>query len=312
MSLELSIILPLLNETENLRPLHERLTATLGALGRSYELLFIDDGSTDDSFAVLEQLHAADPEHVRVIRFRGNFGKSAALAAGFSEVRGEIVFTMDADLQDDPAEIPAFLAKLDEGYDLVSGWKKVRHDPLGKTLPSKVFNWFTRRATGVDLHDFNCGFKCYRREVIEAIDVYGEMHRFVPVLAAEYRFRVGELAVQHHPRTAGASKYGLERFTRGAADLLTVLFLTRYFRRPAHLFGATGFAFSGAGALMLLYLIALWFAGVRPIGNRPLLTFGVLSLIIGVQFVSLGLLGEMFTRVSARSRPDYSIRQRLE
>ncbi|MDP8224587.1 MAG: glycosyltransferase family 2 protein [Candidatus Lernaella stagnicola] len=312
MAVEITILVPLFDEQENLRPLHERLSAVLADVGRPYEILFIDDGSRDDSFSVLEQLHGEDREHVRVVRFRGNFGKSAALSAGFTEARGQIVFTMDADLQDDPEEIPAFLAKLDEGYDLVSGWKKVRHDPLGKTLPSKVFNWFTRVATGVPLHDFNCGFKCYRREVIEAIDVYGEMHRFLPALAAEYRFRVGEIPVKHHARHAGKSKYGIERFTRGAADLLTVLFLTRYFRRPAHLFGAAGFTFSGIGAAILLYLTALWFMGMRPIGNRPLLMFGVLFVIMGIQFISLGLLGEMFTRISAGSRPGYSIRQRLE
>ncbi len=305
-------MIPLFNEQDNLRPLYERLTRSLTDIGKSYELLFIDDGSTDGSYAIVRELHAADPAHVRAIRFRGNFGKSAALAAGFAEVRGEIVFTMDADLQDDPVELPAFLAKLAEGYDLVSGWKKVRHDPLGKTAPSKVFNWFTRRLTKVELHDFNCGFKCYRREVIETINVYGEMHRFLPALAAEYRFRVGEIAVQHHPRTAGRSKYGLERFTRGAADLITILFLTRYFRRPAHLFGVAGFAFSGVGLLSLLYLAGLWFAGVRPIGNRPLLSFGVLLTVVGIQFISLGLLGEMMIRLSARERPDYSVRERLE
>ncbi len=311
MPVDLSVVIPLYNERENLRPLHQRLSGVLTAMGQSYELLFIDDGSTDDSFDVLAQLHEADGAHVRVIRFRGNFGKSAALAAGFAEVRGQIVFTMDADLQDDPAELPAFLAKLNEGYDLVSGWKKVRHDPPSKTIPSRVFNWFTRKLTGVDLHDFNCGFKCYRREVIETIQVYGEMHRFLPALAAEYRFRVGELIVQHHPRASGASKFGLERFTRGAADLITILFLTRYFRRPAHIFGVAGFGFSGAGLLILLYMAGLWFAGARPIGTRPLLTFGVLLTVVGIQFISLGLLGEMMVRLSAGRRPDYSVRERL-
>ncbi|HPQ69708.1 MAG TPA: glycosyltransferase family 2 protein [bacterium] len=312
MKTELSIVIPLFNEQDSLPPLYAQLTAALGALGRTYELLFIDDGSTDNSFAVLQELHQKDPTHVRVLQFRGNFGKSAALAAGFKETRGEIVFTMDADLQDDPAEIPAFLQKLDEGYDLVSGWKKVRHDPLGKTLPSKVFNWFTRVFTGVNLHDFNCGFKCYRREVIDSIQVYGEMHRYLPALAAEMRFRVGELPVRHHPRTHGKSKYGLERFTRGAADLITILFLTRYLRRPAHLFGAAGFGFSGFGFLILLYMTGLWFAGVRPIGNRPLLTLGVLLTIVGIQFISIGLLGEMMVRSTAGQRPDYSIKNRLQ
>lgn len=311
MAVEYTVVIPLYNEESNLRPLYEKLTKVLHGIGAPYELLFIDDGSTDGSFATLNEIYQNDQENVRVIRFRGNFGKSAGLAAGFAEAKGQIVFTMDADLQDDPEEIPKFIAKMDEGYDLVSGWKKVRHDPLGKRLPSKIFNWFTRKFTGVPLHDFNCGFKCYRREVIETVQVYGEMHRYLPALAAEQRFRIGEIPVLHHPRIAGKSKYGLERFTRGAADLITILFLTRYFRRPAHLFGVTGFAFSGVGFLILIYMVSLWLAGFRPIGNRPLLTFGVLLSILGIQFISIGLLGEMIVRLNAGRRPDYSVREKL-
>ena len=312
MAVEVSMVIPLLDERDNLKPLFERLTETLNSLGRTYEILFVDDGSSDGSFEVLRDLHQMDPAHVRVIRFRGNFGKSAALAAGFKEARGAIIFTMDADLQDDPTEMPALLQKLEEGYDLVSGWKKERHDPFSKRLASKIFNWFTQKLTGLPLHDFNCGFKCYRREVIETIQVYGEMHRYLPVLASEQRFQVTEISVRHHPRRFGRSKYGLERITRGAADLITILFLTRYFRRPAHLFGVSGFVFSGAGMLILLYMVGLWLAGVRPIGTRPLLTLGVLLTIMGIQFISIGLLGEMMVRLSADHRPDYSVRERLE
>ncbi len=309
-SIDISLVIPLYNEEESLRPLHEQVSQALGAVGCSYEIIFVDDGSTDGSFAVLEELHRAD-EHVRALQFRRNFGKSAALSAGFREAKGEIVITMDADLQDDPQEIPHFLAAIEQGYDLVSGWKFPRRDPWTKTLPSRLFNWTTRLLTRVNLHDLNCGFKAYRREVVEEISIYGELYRYIPVLAHWQGFRVTEIKVRHHPRPFGRSKYGLSRFGRGFFDLLTVLFLTQYLRRPLHLFGWLGVLFFAAGMAANLYLTVLWFMGVRPIGNRPLLTLGVLLLIIGVQFVSFGLLAELIAKVSSATSEDYSIRRKL-
>jgi glycosyltransferase involved in cell wall biosynthesis len=309
-ALDISLVIPLYNEEESLRPLHAQLSQALGAVGRSYEIIFVDDGSTDGSFAVLEELHQAD-EHVKALQFRRNFGKSAALSAGFREARGEIIITMDADLQDDPQEIPNFLSTVEQGYDLVSGWKFPRRDPLTRTLPSRLFNWTVCLLTGVNLHDLNCGFKAYRRGVVEEISIYGELHRYIPVLAHWRGFKVTEIKVRHHPRPFGRSKYGLSRFGRGFFDLLTVLFLTQYLRRPLHLFGWLGMLFFAAGMIANLYLTVLWFVGVRPIGNRPLLTLGVLLLIIGVQFISFGLLAELIAKMSSPTSEDYSIRRKL-
>ncbi len=309
-AIDVSLVIPLYDEEESLRPLHARLSQALGTVGRRYEIVFVDDGSTDGSFAILEELHQAD-EHVRAIQFRRNFGKSAALSAGFREARGEIIITMDADLQDDPQEIPNFLAAVEQGHDLVSGWKYPRRDPLTKTLPSRLFNWTTGLLTGVNLHDLNCGFKAYRREVVEEISIYGELYRYIPVLAHWRGFKVTEIKVRHHPRPFGRSKYGLSRFTRGFFDLLTVIFLTQYLRRPLHLFGWLGVLFFAAGMIANLYLTVLWFIGVRPIGNRPLLTLGVLLLIVGVQFISFGLLAEFIAKVSSATSEDYSIRKKL-
>ncbi len=252
-TLDLSFVIPLKNEAESLNELYQRLVDVIERLAVRFELIFVDDGSTDDSLALLQALRGEDAR-VKIIQFQGNFGKAAALAAGFEHAAGRIVFTMDADLQDDPAEIPAFLKKLDEGYDLVSGWKRIRQDPLSKTLPSRLFNAVTARLTGVRLHDFNCGFKAYRREVLANTPIYGELHRYVPVLAAAKGFKVGEVVVRHHPRLHGRSKYGIERLTRGLFDLLTVLFLTRYLKRPLHFFGGIGLAVGGIGFLCLLYL----------------------------------------------------------
>jgi glycosyltransferase involved in cell wall biosynthesis len=305
-----SVVIPALNEEESVPALVAGIRTACEAIGRAFEVVVVDDGSTDGTFDRLRELRAADPR-VRAVRFRGNFGKAAALSAGFQAVRGEVVLTMDADLQDDPTEIPRFLAKLDEGCDLVSGWKAVRNDPPGKTLPSKLFNAVTARLTGIPLHDFNSGFKAYRRELIDEIEVYGELHRYIPVLAAQKRFRIGEIAVRHHARRFGRSKYGVERFTRGLLDLLTILFLTKYIRRPSHLFGTGGLAFMGAGLAISLYMSALWLLGERPIGNRPLLLLGVLLLIVGVQFVSMGLIGELILRQTRPTAETFSIRETL-
>ena len=316
---QLSLVIPLLNEADNLRPLHERLTTSLTQVGRPYEILFVDDGSTDASPVILEELFRRDPAHVRVIQFRRNFGKTAALSAGFAHARGPVIITMDADLQDDPAEIPAMLARLDEGYDLVAAWRVDRQDPLDKRLPSRLFNFVVSRFTGVRLHDFNCGFKVYRRAVTDSVRLYGELHRFIPVLAHQQGFRVAELPVRHHPRHAGVSKYGAGRLLRGFLDFGTVLFLTTYLKRPLHLFGTSGLVIFGLGSLINLYLAVLWLlrevggvAGIGPIGTRPLLTVGVLAMILGIQLISIGLLGEMLRYFTFRPTEEYTIGRVLE
>ena len=309
---ELSVVVPVLDEVESLLALYRELTAVLEELGRSYEVLFVDDGSRDGSFATLEKLHRSD-DRVRVVQLRRNFGKAAALSVGFRHARGQVLATLDADLQDDPAELPRLLQKLEDGSDLVSGWKRDRQDPRSKTLPSRLFNWVTAQLTGLSLRDFNSGFKVYRREVVEELHLYGELHRFIPALAAWRGFRVDEVPVHHRPRRFGRSKYGSARFWRGSLDLLTVLFLTRYTRRPLHLFGGLGLVAWAMGAVVLLHLAGLWLTGVRPIGNRPLLAFGVLSMLVGVQFFCLGLLSELILSYqAARSGDDVSIRCQLD
>ncbi|MFH1143120.1 MAG: glycosyltransferase family 2 protein [Candidatus Eisenbacteria bacterium] len=293
--LELSILVPVFNEEDSLGPLHERLTGVLQGLGCSYEILFVDDGSTDASLARLAELAARDA-HIRAISFRRNFGKAAALSVGFREARGEVIITMDGDLQDDPAEIPAFLEALAQGYDLVSGWKRRRRDPLSKRWPSRLFNWVTARVTGIPLHDFNCGFKAYRREAARTIRVYGEQHRYIPVLADRLGFRVGEREVLHHPRRHGRSKYGTARFLNGFLDLLTVVFLGTSQRNPLHVFGRMGVAFLGVGLAINLYMAGIWvIEGALRV--RPLLIFGVILVILGIQFISMGLLAEMIASV---------------
>lgn len=289
----LSVVIPLYNERDSLEPLYNELTATLREVGNPYEIIFVNDGSTDGSAEVLTRLCDADPL-ITAIHLRRNFGKAAALAEGFKAVNGDIVFTLDADLQDDPKEIPNFLTKLSEGFDLVSGWKFKRLDPISKTLPSKLFNKVASMTTGVKLHDFNCGFKAYRREVIEHVNIYGELHRYIPALAFGNGFSVAEIKVNHRSRKYGKSKYGIARFTRGLLDLLTVLFITRYTKKPLHLFGSLGLILLLAGTVINIYLAALWIGGAG-IGQRPLLLLGVLLMILGVQFVSHGLLAEMIT-----------------
>lgn len=249
---------------------------------------------------------------MKLVRLRRNFGKAAALSAGFDACRGRLVVTMDGDLQDEPEEIPRFLSALEEReLDLVSGWKKTRHDPASKRWPSKLYNWVTRKLAQVDLHDFNCGFKAYRREVLEQISIYGELHRYIPVLASRRGFRVGEIEVRHHPRRHGVSKYGWDRFYKGLLDLITVLFITKYTRRPLHLFGVFGLGFLAGGFGINLYLALLWFAG-QPLRNRPLLLLGVLLMVMGIQVLTTGLLGEMITFKSFERSDSYSVKERLE
>lgn len=294
---EISVVVPAYNEEESLDELVGEIARSLKGTG--YEIIVIDDGSTDGTWDRIRKLSSEYP--LTGLRFIANSGKAAALAAGFSESRGDFVATMDADLQDDPAEIPAMIDMMrEDGYDLVSGWKKQRHDPLGKRLPSKFFNLTVRLTTGVRLHDFNCGLKVYRRRVVKNLELYGEMHRYTPVLASQKGFRVGEKVVNHRPRKYGHTKYGISRFFRGFSDLLTVLFLNRYSYRPLHFFGGIGTFLSLVGLVISVYLTILWFGG-QSIGGRPLLLLGVLLLVVGIQFVSLGLLGEMLLKMSRRN-----------
>ena len=309
--LDISVVIPLFNEQESIGELYERLLAALLPITERFEILFVDDGSTDGSFAALRALHERDPR-VRVIRFRRNYGKTAGLVAAFERCRGEVVITMDADLQDEPAEIPKLLAKVAEGYDVVSGWKQERRDPLSKTLPSRVFNWVVASSTGLPLHDVNCGFKAYRREVTMELTLYSEFHRFIPVLAAWRGFRVTEQAVQHNPRKYGASKFGTMRFVRGLLDFLKVLFIMKYLQRPLHFFGPGGAVMFLVGFALGVYLTADKLMHHVSIGTRPLLTLAVLLMVMGVQLFSLGLLGEMLRNFAYRSTAEFSIRQVLE
>lgn len=299
----LSLVIPVFNETESLEPLVGEIDEALASLERAYEIVFVDDGSTDDSFAVLKLMTESRAD-VRVIRLRRNFGKAAALGHGFAAARGDYIVTLDGDRQDDPKEIPRLVAALDAGFDLVSGWKQSRQDPLSKTLPSRFFNWTVRRATGIQLHDFNCGLKAYRRAVIETIRVYGEQHRYIPVVAAQAGFRVTEERVSHRRRVAGRSKYGWQRYLRGYLDLLTVLFLGRYQHRPQHLFGGLGTFLIVVGLLIELYLTVDKLAFGEAIGQRPLLLLGALLIIVGAQLLSLGLLGELIVSSRARKGPE--------
>ena len=289
--MDLSLIIPALNEREALPGLVAEIDEACAALGLEWEIVVVDDGSTDGTFAEISEL-ARKNHRVGLVRLRRNFGKSVALAAGFQVTRGDVVITMDGDGQDDPADIPQMLEALENGSDLVSGWKRDRQDPFTRRLASKIFNWFTARVTGVEMHDMNCGFKAYRGECARSIEVYGEMHRFLPAFAAQQGWRVSEIPVNHRARQHGSSRFGLERYRRGALDLLTVAFLGRYRQRPLHLFGALGVGLGFLGFVICLYLSIIWIGG-EPIGDRPLLFLGVLLIVVGVQLFSLGLLGQM-------------------
>ena len=304
----LSVIVPLLNEEGSIGPLHEALSASLRGIGQPYEIIFVDDGSTDRGPAILAALALADPA-VAVVSLRRNFGKAAALDAGFRSASGDILITMDADLQDDPKEIPRFLAKLAEGYDLVTGWKKVRHDPLSKTLPSRVFNGVVSAVSGLKLHDFNCGFKAYRAELADALSLYGDMHRFIPVLAHWYGFRVAEIPVEHHPRQFGASKYGVGRFFKGFFDLLTVMLIARFRSRPLHFFGYMALLIGALGAIGLGYLFVESILGTDSMRPRPLLYVSIILIVAAVQLLSTGLLGELIKSLHETRRTDYHERR---
>jgi len=289
----ISVVIPVHNEERSVALLYDELAATFAGEGLTWEAVFVDDGSTDGTFAALTRLHDAS-DNVRAVRLRRNFGKAAALDAGFKEAAGDIVVTIDGDLQDDPAEIPRLLARLDEGYDLVSGWKTKRQDPLTRRIPSKLFNVVAGRVSGIRLHDMNCGLKAYRAEVLEGLNLYGELHRYIPVLAHYRGYRVTELPVNHRPREHGSSNYGVERYVRGFLDLLTVTFMGRYSHRPLHLFGGLGLGAGALGFAILLYLTIIKLTG-EAIGQRPLLILGVLLVVVGIQLLSLGLLSELIT-----------------
>lgn len=301
--MNVSAVVPVYDEVDSLHQLHRELAAILPATG-THEIIYIDDGSGDGSAAVLKGLADGDAR-VKVISFYRNYGKAAALAAGFEAAAGDVVVTMDSDLQDDPAEIPAMIELLNQGWDMVSGWKKVRRDPLRKRLPSKFYNFVVRLMTGVPIHDSNCGLKVYRTEVVKSVEVYGGLHRYIPALAKYKGFKVTEKVVRHRPRQYGKTKYGLTRYLHGLLDLFTVLFIGRYFQRPLHFFGLVGLLLSIAGFIISIYLTINWFAGV-PIGSRPLFFLGVLLIIVGIQFFSLGLLAELF--VQRRHREQQLVR----
>lgn len=312
-NLPITIVVPVLNEEESLATLRQRIADVAHEHALELEVLFVDDGSSDNSWKVAAELAASQPD-TRAIKLRRNFGKAAALAAGFAHATRPIVITMDADLQDDPKEIPRFLATLEEGFDVVSGWKKVRHDPLNKTAPSRVFNWLVSRLTGVQLHDHNCGFKAYRREIFDEVRLYGELHRFVPVLAAARGWRVGEIAVEHHPRQFGHSKYGAERLVKGFLDLLTIYFITGYAQRPLHLIGTLGLASFTLGLVGIIYLTLAWCLTrlvdaweVLHLHETAIFYYCIMALLLGTQLLVAGLLAEMLAAVVRPSNSPYSI-----
>ena len=304
-SLSLSLVIPVLNERPSLEDLYSRLVAVLSAMNLQYEIIFVDDGSTDGSLEKLKEIHVHNSS-VRYIRFRRNFGKSAALAAGFRSARYPIIVTMDSDLQDLPEQLPLMIDKLLEGYDLVSGWRQDRIDPLTTRIGSKLYNWTTSLLTGVKLHDINCGFKCYRREVLDEVMIYGERHRYIPVLASYRGFRMGEVKIAHAARRHGKSHYGIGKVFGGVFSLLSVILMTRYTNRPLHFFGLMGVLLGGLGSAIDLYLITVRLFFHQWLSNRPLLIIGTLLIIVGVQFVLFGLLAEMVA-FSYRRDSDFSI-----
>jgi len=305
----LSVVIPLYNEEQSLVELHNRIILSLNSFSSHYELIFVDDGSTDNSFSVLKDLNKKDAR-VKVIRFRKNFGKSAALSAGFKEAQGNIIITIDADLQDLPEEIPLLVKKIEEGYDLVSGWKFKRKDSLVRRIASRLFNLVTAFYTRVKIHDFNCGLKCYRREVTEELELYGELYRYIPALANWKGFKVGEAKVNHQPRMHGKSKFGGERYARGFFDLLTIIMLTKYPEKPLHFFGLMGTLLSVAGLAINVYMAVLRISG-KWISNRPILLLGILLLILGIQFIFFGLMGELIV-FSAQKEASYTVKEKLD
>lgn len=304
---KISLVIPLLNEEESILPLLNEIRKAIKPLNKPYEVIFVDDGSTDGSLKIIKDAGKTD-NRIKFISFRKNYGKSAALQVGFRAATGDAIITMDADLQDDPHEIPNLLKKLDEGFDLCSGWKKERFDPFIKKYSSRFFNFVTRIISGIKIHDFNCGLKAYRREVVQNLNVYGELHRYVPVLAKWQGFTVTEIPVKHHKRRYGKTKFGMSRFFKGFIDLITVTFVSRYVKRPMHFFGFLGALSFLVGLIVNGYLTVEWLSG-KPLSNRPMLFLGMLLIIVGVQFFSVGLLGEMLVHQNQSER-EYVIKDR--
>lgn len=307
---DISFVIPAKNEEDSIIPLYQEIASVTSGLKRTFEIIFVDDGSTDQTFEILKKLHNQDGR-TKAIRLRGNFGKSTALQAGFDRAQGEIIFTLDADLQDNPKEIPHFLAEIERGYDLVSGWKKKRHDPWHKVLPSRILNFATTKLTGVKLHDINCGFKAYKREVVENLNLYGELYRFIPVFAAKQNFKVSEVVIEHRPRKYGKTKFGIERNIKGFLDLITVVFLTGYLRRPGHFFGTIGLISFFLGFLIGLYIAYLRVTTGSIQFRHPLLFLGMLLMIIGIQLISTGLLAELIIHSRAKKNSNTSIQTTL-
>lgn len=305
---KVSVLVPLMNEEGSLGTLSKQIIAVFENISPDYEILFVDDGSTDNSLKIIKDLSRSNNK-IRYISFRKNYGKSAALNMGFKNVTGDVVITMDADLQDDPAEIPHLLEELQKGYDLVSGWKKKRHDPFIKKYSSRFFNYVTKVMSGIKIHDFNCGLKAYRKAVVKSITIQGELHRYIPVLADWKGYKVSEIVVKHHPRRYGKTKFGISRFFKGFIDLITVIFTTRYIKRPLHFFGLLGAISFIVGFCIDAYLSILWFMGETHLTNRPILYLGTVLIIVGVQFFSLGLIGEMLAHDDKRE-DDYGIREK--
>jgi glycosyltransferase involved in cell wall biosynthesis len=311
-TVDLTLVIPVYEEAESVAELYRQIDASLASLAMAVQVIFVDDGSRDGTLEALQQIFDTD-ERVEVLSLRRNFGKTAALLAGFQRARGAVVITMDGDLQDDPKEIPRFLEALEGDRDLVSGWKRRRHDPVTKTAPSRLFNTVVRRSTGIPLHDFNCGFKAYRLEVLEELKLYGELHRFIPVMAYWKGFRIGELEVEHHPRRFGRSKFGAGRLFKGMLDFLKVMFLTRYMQRPLQLFGILGLSVWLLGVIGFLYILGLKIEGQHVFQNHgPLLFLSGIAIISGIQLFMLGLVGEMLRHYAFRPAEEYSVKRHLE
>jgi len=306
---EISIVIPALNEAESLPVLCGEISEVMKSITNDYEIIIVDDGSSDNTQETINNLYDNDKEHIIGICFKVNFGKATALKVGFGQARGKIIITMDADLQDDPKEIPRFIAKINDGYDLISGWKQNRKDSFIKNNSSKFYNSVTSLFSKIKLHDFNCGFKAYRSEIAKELDLYGQLHRYIPVMIGNQGYKVTEIPIHHRKRKYGKSKYGPVRFLNGFLDLLTVIILTRYFKRPAHFFGAFGFMALGMGFTIGLYITYLKFSSGSIQGRLPLLIAGILLIMVGVQLVSLGLIGEMFVKISGKEEDGSKIKR---